>query len=178
VNVVDRGNTIESIGSILSGVRQTSKTTVTVVETKSGGIGTGSNTGSGSKTSVVSISGDRQSSSTLDDTPEVEITEVVLPLSVFASVPTPLNLVSRTVTVCSLLVSPVEILTDKTIQSNVVETGGPSVSDTGIKPIGMDTNIVNIAQTEGTSLLGSSSTSQTNRTETILTLFTFVACVP
>jgi hypothetical protein len=42
--------------------------TVTVVETKSGGIGTGSNTGSGSKTSVVSISGDRQSSSTLDDT--------------------------------------------------------------------------------------------------------------
>ena len=227
VNVVDKGNTIGSIGSIPSGVRQTSKTTVTVVETKSGGIRTGSNTRSGSKTSVVSISGDRQSSSTLDDTAvdqtltaeisksneagTIEKVIVTNTTDIKSSSSIPLDVSQtgetrseHTVTVLETKSSGVgtdantesgrkasvistsgikqssdnvdgttatEILTDKTIQSNVAEIGGPSVSDTGIKTIGIDTKIVNIAQTEDSknSLLGSSSTSQTNRTETILT---------
>ena len=227
VNVVDRGNTIGSIGSIPSGVRQTSKTTVTVVETNSSGIRTGSNTGSGSKTFVVSISGDRQRSSTLDDTAvdqtltaeisksneagTIEKVIVTNTTDIKSSSSIPLDVSQtgetrseHTVTVLETKSSGVgtdantesgrkasvistsgikqssdnvdgttatEILTDKTIQSNVAETGGPSVSDTGIKTIGMDTKIVNIEQTEDSKniLLGSSSTSQTNRTETILT---------
>ena len=226
VNVVGGGNTIGSVGSIPSGVSQTSKTTATIVETKSGGVGTSSNTGSGSETSVVSISGDRLSFSNLDDnavdqtlTKEISksnkagtIEKVIvtnttdirsgsrIPLGVRQTGETRSE---HTVTVLETKSSGVgtdtntesgskasvistssikhssdnvdgatatEIVTDKTIQSNVAETGGRSVSDTGIKTVGLDTKIANIAQTEGSKniILGSSSTSQTNRTETIL----------